>query len=240
MLRRIIPDVIRGQQVVYLGGQATAREAAKLMRKNNVGAVLIVEDEVLKGILTVNDMTYRVIAEGLDPDKTLLGEVMTPDPDTVSSDTTAIDALRLMQDGDYRHLPVVDGGRILGLISRRDFHGVEKARLDDETALAFTDRGRAPKKYTCEGEDISPPLSWSGTPSNSCAYEFWNSVLPAFSDIRKTGAHIGDDLPDLVICEDFLVSRHLGAELRATVGDRPQKVFVHGSLLLDHISQECR
>ena len=135
MLRRIIPDVIRGQQVVYLGGQATARQAAKLMRKHNVGAVLIIEDEALKGILTVNDMTYRVIAEGLDPDKTLLGEVMTPDPDTVSSDTTAIDALRLMQDGDYRHLPVVDGGRILGLISRRDFHGVEKARLDDETAL---------------------------------------------------------------------------------------------------------
>jgi CBS domain-containing protein len=105
------------------------------MRKHNVGAVLIVEDEVLKGILTVNDMTYRVIAEGLDPDKTLLGEVMTPDPDTVSSDTTAIDALRLMQHGNYRHLPVVDGGRILGLVSRRDFHGVEKARLDDETAL---------------------------------------------------------------------------------------------------------
>jgi CBS domain-containing protein len=105
------------------------------MRKNNVGAVLIVEDEALKGILTVNDMTYRVIAEGRDPDKTLLGEIMTPDPDTVGSDTTAIEALRLMQDGDYRHLPVVDGGRILGLVSRRDFHGVEKARLDDETAL---------------------------------------------------------------------------------------------------------
>ncbi len=135
MLRRIIPDVIRERQVVYLGGQATARQAAKLMRKHSVGAVLIIEDETLKGILTVNDMTYRVIAEGLDPDKTLLGEVMTPDPDTVSSDTTAIDALRLMQDGDYRHLPIVDGGRVLGLVSRRDFHGVEKARLDDETAL---------------------------------------------------------------------------------------------------------
>ncbi len=135
MVRRIIPDVIREQQVVYLGGQATARQAAILMRKHNVGAVLIIEDEALKGILTVNDMTYRVIAEGLDPDKTLLGEVMTPDPDTVSSDTTAIDALRLMQNGDYRHLPVVDGGRVLGLVSRRDFHGVEKSRLDDETAL---------------------------------------------------------------------------------------------------------
>ncbi len=135
MLRRIIPDVIRGQKLVCLGGWATARQAAKLMRKHNVGAVLIIEDDALKGILTVNDMTYRVIAEGLDPDKTLLGEVMTPDPDTVSPDTTAIDALRLMQDGNYRHLPVVDGGRILGLVSRRDFHGVEKARLDDETAL---------------------------------------------------------------------------------------------------------
>ena len=135
MLRRIIPDVIRGQQVVYLGEGATARQAAKLMRKHSVGAVLIIEDEALKGILTVNDMTYRVIAKGLDPDKTLLGEVMSPDPDTVSSDTTAIDALRLMQDGDYRHLPVVDGGRVLGLVSRRDFHGVEKARLDDETTL---------------------------------------------------------------------------------------------------------
>jgi CBS domain-containing protein len=105
------------------------------MRKHSVGAVLIIEDETLKGILTVNDMTYRVIAKGLDPDKTLLREVMTPDPDTVSSDTTAIDALRLMQDGDYRHLPIVDGRHILGLVSRRDFHGVEKARLDDETAL---------------------------------------------------------------------------------------------------------
>lgn len=135
MLRRIIPDVIRGQQVLCLDGQSTARRAAKLMRENNVGAVLIVEDDALKGILTVNDLTYRVIAEGRDPDETLLNEIMTPDPDTVGSDSTAIEALRLMQDGDYRHLPVVDGGRILGLVSRRDFHGVEKARLDDETAL---------------------------------------------------------------------------------------------------------
>ena len=135
MLRRIIPDVIRGQHVVYLGEGATARQAAKLMRKHSVGAVLIIEDEALMGILTVNDMTYRVIAEGLDPDKTLLGEVMTPDPDMIGSDTTAIDALRLMQDGDDRHLPIVDSGRVLGLVSRRDFHGVEKARLDDETTL---------------------------------------------------------------------------------------------------------
>lgn len=135
MPRRIIPDVIREQQVVSLEGQATARQAAMLMREHNVGAVPIVEDGALEGILTVNDMSYRVIAEGRDPDKTCVKEVMTPDPDTAGPDTTAIDALRLMQDGGYRHLPVVDGGRVLGLVSRRDFYGVEKSRLDDETAL---------------------------------------------------------------------------------------------------------
>ena len=135
MPRRIIPDVIREQQVEYLGGQATVRQAAKLMRKHNVGAVPIIEDGSLNGILTVNDMSYRIIAEGRDPDKTFVREVMTPDPDMVSPDTTAIDALRLMQDGGYRHLPVVDGGRVLGVVSRRDFYGVDKSRLDDETAL---------------------------------------------------------------------------------------------------------
>jgi CBS domain-containing protein len=135
MLRRIIPDVIREQKVAYVGGQATVRYAAKLMRKNNVGAVLIIEDKALKGILTVNDITYRVVAKGRDPDKTCAKEVMTRDPDTVCPDSTAIDALRLMQDGGYRHLPVVDGERVLCVVSRRDFFGVEKARLDDETSL---------------------------------------------------------------------------------------------------------
>ncbi len=135
MPRRIIPDVIRERQVVCVEEQATVRETAELMRKHNVGAVLIIEAEALKGILTVNDMTYRVVAEGRDPDKTFVNEVMTSDPDTVGPDTTAIDTLRLMQDGGYRHLPVVDGGHVLGVVSRRDFYGVEKSRLDDETAL---------------------------------------------------------------------------------------------------------
>ena len=60
---------------------------------------------------------------------------MTPDPDTVSPDNTAIEALRMMQDGGYRHLPVVEDGTVLGVASRRDFHGDEKARLEEETGL---------------------------------------------------------------------------------------------------------
>ena len=135
MTRKIIPDVIVKQKVESVAGDTNVLHAAKIMRKHNVGALPVMEGDTLEGIVTVNDMTYRVLAAGLDPEKTPVRKVMTKDPDTVGPETTAIEALRLMQDGSYRHLPVVDGGRVCGLLSRRDFFGVEKARLDDETAL---------------------------------------------------------------------------------------------------------
>jgi CBS domain-containing protein len=111
------------------------REAAKVMHGRNVGSVLIIEDGRLEGILTERDVVHRVVAAGRDPDGTLLGEVMTRDPDTVLPDTTALDALRRMHDGGYRHLPVVEKGRVVAVVSRRDFLGGEKAQLDDETAI---------------------------------------------------------------------------------------------------------
>jgi len=135
MLRKIIPSVIHDQEVVHMTRKATVRQAARLMHKNNVGSVLIMERNVLKGIVTVADMTYRVVGEGRNPDETHLDEIMTPDPDTIGAGSTAIEALRMMQDGGYRHLPVVEDGTVLGVASRRDFHGDEKARLDEETGL---------------------------------------------------------------------------------------------------------
>jgi CBS domain-containing protein len=80
-------------------------------------------------------MVNRVVAEGRDPDSTTLAEVMTANPDTIAPQATAIDALRRMQDGGYRHLPVVERGRLVGIVSRRDFFGMEKARLDDESGF---------------------------------------------------------------------------------------------------------
>jgi CBS domain-containing protein len=135
MLRKIIPDVIRDPQAVHLLANAGVREAAKLMRERNVGSVLIIEAGRLEGIFTERDMVHRVVAAGRDPDATVLGEVMTRDPDTIAPDATALDALRRMQDGGYRHLPVVEGGRVVAVVSRRDFLGGEKARLDAETAV---------------------------------------------------------------------------------------------------------
>ena len=68
MRRKIIPDVIREQEVEWVQGSTTVRQAAQRMCEHNVGAVPILEDGALKGILTVNDIAYRVVAEGLDPD----------------------------------------------------------------------------------------------------------------------------------------------------------------------------
>ena len=135
MLRKIIPDVIRDQETVHLTSDATVREAARLMQQRNVGSMLVMEQGRLDGILTERDVVQRVVAAGRDPDQTRLEEVMTKNPDTVRPEATALDALRLMQDGGYRHLPVVDQGRVLAVVSRRDFLGAEKARLDDETAV---------------------------------------------------------------------------------------------------------
>ena len=135
MAPRIVPHVMASKKVVHLSGEASVREAARLMREQNIGAVLIMENQALTGIFTVADMTYRVIADGLDPDATPLQAVMTARPDTIAADSAAIEALRLMQDGGYRHLPVVEGGTVIGMVSRRDFHGTDKARLDDETHL---------------------------------------------------------------------------------------------------------
>jgi len=135
MTRRVIPDVVRDQELLELSSQATVREAADRMRLRHVGAVLITKDGQLDGIFTERDMVYRVVAEGRDPERTPLAEVMTRNPDTIRPDTMAIDALRRMQDGGYRHLPVIDRGRLVGIVSRRDFFGLEKARLEEESDI---------------------------------------------------------------------------------------------------------
>jgi CBS domain-containing protein len=76
-----------------------------------------------------------VLAEGRSAARTKLAEVMTRDPHTMPPGKTAIEALRLMEDGRYRHMPVVDGGRVVGIVSRFDFSGIELDRLDEETGL---------------------------------------------------------------------------------------------------------
>jgi len=145
MQRRIIPDVVKRQTISSLKTENTAYEAATMMVKANIGAVVILDGkDRLIGIVTERDMTRRIVAKGLDPKQTRLADIMTKNPDTLAPDDSAVDALELMQARNYRHLPVVEGGKCVGMVSVRDLYSAAKTSLEEsikETeAFVFGDR----------------------------------------------------------------------------------------------------
>jgi CBS domain-containing protein len=93
-------------------------EVAQRMADRNVGAVLVLDGARLAGIMTERDL-MRAVARGLRDD-TVVRECMTADPDTIAPDDTIEHAAVLMIHGGYRHLPVVDGGEVVGVLSIRD------------------------------------------------------------------------------------------------------------------------
>jgi len=133
---RKMSDIVRNQDPLTLPPGATVREACQCMRERSVGAVLVIEDDGrLAGIFTGRDAVHRVLAEGRSAIDTILADVMTRQPHTVPPGKTAIEALRLMEDGRYRHLPIVADQKVVGIVSRLDFSGIELDRLDEETGL---------------------------------------------------------------------------------------------------------
>ena len=125
MTYRTVDQVLRRGGVVTLPGRATVREASRLMAEHGIGAVLVMAEDRLDGIFTERDALNRVLAQDRDPDQTPLSEVMTREMVTVEPKTAAIDALRLMNEIGFRHLPIVEDGRVTGIISLRDFIGAE-------------------------------------------------------------------------------------------------------------------
>ena len=141
MLTRPVAALIRDQVVLALPPEATVRAACQRMRERYVGSVLVTDGrDRLLGIFTERDAVCRVLAESRDADQTTLAKVMTTEVATVSPQATALDALRLMQDGGFRHVPVVMEGRVVGIVSYTDFRGQEHARLEHETELFETMR----------------------------------------------------------------------------------------------------
>lgn len=136
MSYRHVADIVHDQDPVTLPPTATVLEASARMRDRKVGAVLVTtEGRRLAGIFTGRDACCRVLADGLDPAATVLDSVMTADPVTLAPGASVIDALRLMQRGGFRHIPVVDGGMVAGVVSRGDLKGIEIDRLEEETSL---------------------------------------------------------------------------------------------------------
>ena len=135
VLNRRLGYIIRDQDPLVLHAGDTVQTATKAMRERHVGSVLIVDEhQHLIGIFTGRD-AVKVLARGEGP-KLALSKAMTQNPLTIDPDQRAIDALRIMSDGGFRHVPVVEHGRIWGVVSRADFKGMEIDRLDEEEGLA--------------------------------------------------------------------------------------------------------
>ena len=132
---RELADIVANQKPLALAGTETVRHACRSMAKRNSGSALVVDGrQRLTGIFTGRD-AVRVLAKARDAAATRLARAMTRDPMTITPDCRAVDALRAMNDGGFRHLPVVGNGKIIGVVSRNDFSGTEIDRLDEEEHL---------------------------------------------------------------------------------------------------------
>ena len=122
MFDRSIKSIMELEREHFLTAppHTTVSDAARLMATRNAGAVLVVQDERLVGIFTERDVVFRVIAKDLDPAATPLESVMTPSPRTLEPNRTYGHALLLMQENGFRRVPVVQEGRLLGIVSSRN------------------------------------------------------------------------------------------------------------------------
>ena len=125
MLERTIRNIVQDQEIVTAPSKTSVADAARMMKSHKVGAILVVDDGRLVGIFTERDGLYRVIAEQRDVRKTLLSEVMTPNPQSVHPDDPFPRALHMMHAGGFRHVPVVENGAAIGMVSARDALGPE-------------------------------------------------------------------------------------------------------------------
>ena len=116
--------------IIDLDEDQTIDHAAKAIKQGKRGSALLVKKEKLVGIITEQDILYKVVAEGLDPAKTKITDIMTPNPQTLSGNATAIEALKTMQNKGFRRIPVMKDNTIVGIISLTELYAAFKESLE--------------------------------------------------------------------------------------------------------------
>jgi CBS domain-containing protein len=132
MTGKIIPDIVDNQTLHTLSKSSTALEAANLMATNRISAILVTESDKLVGIVTERDLTAKVLAGKLNPETATLADIMTANPDVLDPSDSPISALELMRLRGYRHLPVVEDGSPVGIVSIRDLYAAAKDQLEED------------------------------------------------------------------------------------------------------------
>lgn len=120
MFSQTVRSVMKRQKFITARPETTVCEAGELMTKENTGAIMVVDHGRLVGIFTERDIVFRVVAQGLDPRTIRLANVMTTALKTVEPDSSYGHALLLMQENGFRHVPVIENGRPVGIISSRN------------------------------------------------------------------------------------------------------------------------
>jgi CBS domain-containing protein len=111
---------IKGRNILSISPNDSVYAAVERMSENNVGALLVLENGKLVGILSERDYARKVILKGKSSKNTLIREIMTPDVLCVSPETTVDECLALLTESRVRHLPVTDGGKLMGIVSIGD------------------------------------------------------------------------------------------------------------------------
>jgi len=129
-------ELVKDRRLYSVEAGRTVLEAARYMMEHNVGAVPVVRSGDLVGILSERDIMNRVVAVGRTPGTTDVSEVMTPNPRAVPADETIEECLFIMREFGFRHLPIVDGKELRGLVSLRDVLMHQAAEIERQTRRA--------------------------------------------------------------------------------------------------------
>jgi CBS domain-containing protein len=126
-----IRELINNRSVFTVDRGASVQTAVEYMAMKNIGAVSVMDDSRLIGIFSERDVINRVVAKGLNPATTPVASVMTSNLVVASADETYDSCLRKMKQANCRHLPIVDGDKLVGFISLRDLLQVDISEKDD-------------------------------------------------------------------------------------------------------------
>lgn len=129
---RTLRDLIKDRKLYSIDAGRTVLEAARYMMENNIGALPVLRDGGLVGIISERDIMNRVVAAGRTAGTTAVSEVMTANPRAVFIDESVEECLFIMREFGFRHLPIVDGKQVKGLVSLRDLLMQHAAELEQQ------------------------------------------------------------------------------------------------------------
>jgi CBS domain-containing protein len=129
-------ELVKDRKVYSIDAGRTVLEAARFMMEHNIGALPVMRNGELAGIFSERDIMNRVVAVGRTPGTTAVSEVMTANPRSVAADESVEECLYIMREFGFRHLPIIDGKELKGLVSLRDVALRYAKEIENRSRLA--------------------------------------------------------------------------------------------------------